>query len=169
MRSIKTIHVVSCHAEGEVGDVIVGGVNPPPGETLYDQSRFIATDNELRQFVLNEPRDADVLRTSEPATDPMQSSIVIGKLPVSAAKSEEAPSRASSVLTQAEPEPAATPVVKQAQVAAPTPTPTPAMLSVSLGALYPMPPNTCLGTIETVAAAAIEPPNSKPRRAGRPW
>mgnify|MGYP000607256894 FL=1 len=56
MRSIKTIHVVSCHAEGEVGDVIVGGVNPPPGETLYEQSRFIATDNELRQFVLNEPR-----------------------------------------------------------------------------------------------------------------
>jgi proline racemase len=56
MRSIKTVHVVSCHAEGEVGDVIVGGVNPPPGETLYDQSRFIATDNELRQFVLNEPR-----------------------------------------------------------------------------------------------------------------
>ena len=56
MRSIKTIHVVSCHAEGEVGDVIVGGVNPPPGETLYDQSRFIAADNELRQFVLNEPR-----------------------------------------------------------------------------------------------------------------
>ena len=45
MRSIKTIHVVSCHAEGEVGDVIVGGVNPPPGETLYDQSRFIANDN----------------------------------------------------------------------------------------------------------------------------
>ena len=56
MRSIKTIHVVSCHAEGEVGDVIVGGVNPPPGDTLYDQSRFIANDNELRQFVLNEPR-----------------------------------------------------------------------------------------------------------------
>ncbi|MSX98197.1 MAG: hypothetical protein F2743_08805, partial [Actinobacteria bacterium] len=56
MRSVKTIHVVSCHAEGEVGDVIVGGVNPPPGDTLYDQSRFIATDNELRQFVLNEPR-----------------------------------------------------------------------------------------------------------------
>ena len=26
MRSIKTIHVISAHAEGEVGDVIVGGV-----------------------------------------------------------------------------------------------------------------------------------------------
>lgn len=56
MRSIKTIHVVSCHAEGEVGDVIVGGVTPPPGETIWEQSRWIAEDNSLRQFVLNEPR-----------------------------------------------------------------------------------------------------------------
>ena len=31
MRSIKTVHVISAHAEGEVGDVIVGGVRPPPG------------------------------------------------------------------------------------------------------------------------------------------
>ena len=30
MRSSKVLHVVSCHAEGEVGDVIVGGVPPPP-------------------------------------------------------------------------------------------------------------------------------------------
>jgi trans-L-3-hydroxyproline dehydratase len=50
------IHVVSCHAEGEVGDVIVGGVAPPPGETLWEQSRFIARDQTLRNFVLNEPR-----------------------------------------------------------------------------------------------------------------
>ena len=56
MRSSKTIHVVSCHAEGEVGDVIVGGVAPPPGQTLWEQSRFIARDQTLRQFVLNEPR-----------------------------------------------------------------------------------------------------------------
>ncbi|MEO1656309.1 MAG: proline racemase family protein [Pseudomonadota bacterium] len=56
MRSSKLIHVVSCHAEGEVGDVIVGGVAPPPGETLWDQRRFIAQDQELRNFVLNEPR-----------------------------------------------------------------------------------------------------------------
>ena len=52
----KIIHVVSCHAEGEVGDVIVGGVAPPPGETLWEQSRFIARDKTLRNFVLNEPR-----------------------------------------------------------------------------------------------------------------
>ena len=56
MRSSKIIHVVTCHAEGEVGDVIVGGVAPPPGETLWEQSRFIAKDGALRNFVLNEPR-----------------------------------------------------------------------------------------------------------------
>src|SRR6476661_11292269 len=56
MRTSKVIHVVSCHAEGEVGDVIVGGVLPPPGATLWEQSRFIAQDEGLRNFVLNEPR-----------------------------------------------------------------------------------------------------------------
>lgn len=56
MRSSKTLHVISCHAEGEVGDVIVGGVAPPPGDTLWAQSRFIAQDRTLRNFVLNEPR-----------------------------------------------------------------------------------------------------------------
>ncbi len=47
---------MSCHAEGEVGDVIVGGVAPPPGATIWQQSRFIAEDETLRNFVLNEPR-----------------------------------------------------------------------------------------------------------------
>lgn len=56
MRSSKVIHVVSCHAEGEVGDVITGGVSPPPGDTLWEQSRWIARDESLRRFVLNEPR-----------------------------------------------------------------------------------------------------------------
>lgn len=56
MRTSKVIHIVSCHAEGEVGDVIVGGVAPPPGKTLWEQRRFIAEDKALRNFVLNEPR-----------------------------------------------------------------------------------------------------------------
>ncbi|NOD88021.1 MULTISPECIES: proline racemase family protein [unclassified Ruegeria] len=56
MRSSKTIHVISAHAEGEVGDVIVGGVAPPPGETVWAQRNFIAQDQTLRNFVLNEPR-----------------------------------------------------------------------------------------------------------------
>ena len=56
MRTIRTIHVVSCHAEGEVGDVIVGGVAPPPGATLWEQRDWIARDGTLRNFMLNEPR-----------------------------------------------------------------------------------------------------------------
>jgi proline racemase len=56
MRTTRAIHIVSCHAEGEVGDVIVGGIAPPPGDTLWEQSRFIARDQALRNFVLNEPR-----------------------------------------------------------------------------------------------------------------
>lgn len=56
MRSSKTVHVISAHAEGEVGDVIVGGVLPPPGDTIWEQSRWIAKDETLRNFVLNEPR-----------------------------------------------------------------------------------------------------------------
>lgn len=56
MRATKTIHVISAHAEGEVGDVIVGGVLPPPGDTIWDQSRWIAQDQTLRNFMLNEPR-----------------------------------------------------------------------------------------------------------------
>jgi len=56
MRSDKVIHVVSCHAAGEVGDVIVGGVAAPPGDTLWKQSRWIAEDEGLRNFLLNEPR-----------------------------------------------------------------------------------------------------------------
>lgn len=56
MRTSKIIHMVSCHAEGEVGDVIVGGVAPPPGNTLWEQRCFIEQDDQLRRFVLNEPR-----------------------------------------------------------------------------------------------------------------
>ncbi|WP_163272515.1 trans-3-hydroxy-L-proline dehydratase [Chelativorans alearense] len=56
MRTTKVIHVVSCHAEGEVGDVIVGGVAPPPGDSVWEQRKWIAEDQTLRNFVLNEPR-----------------------------------------------------------------------------------------------------------------
>jgi proline racemase len=50
------IEIIGCHAEGEVGDVIVSGVAPPPGDTIWQQSRWIAKDDRLRRFVLNEPR-----------------------------------------------------------------------------------------------------------------
>ncbi len=56
MRTTRAIQIVNCHAEGEVGDVIIGGVAPPPGASVWEQSRFIAEDGGLRAFVLNEPR-----------------------------------------------------------------------------------------------------------------
>ncbi len=56
MRSARILHIVSAHAEGEVGNVIVGGVAPPPGDTLWEQRNWIAQDDQLRNFVLNEPR-----------------------------------------------------------------------------------------------------------------
>ena len=56
MRSTKRIQVISCRAGGEVGGVIVGGVEPPPGDTIWEQRTWIAEDGALRKFVLNEPR-----------------------------------------------------------------------------------------------------------------
>lgn len=53
---MEAVKIVNCHAEGEVGDVIVAGVAPPPGETLWDQRTFLEKDETLRNFVLNEPR-----------------------------------------------------------------------------------------------------------------
>lgn len=66
------VEVVGCHAEGEVGDVIVGGVTAPPGATVWDQSRWIANDGRLRQLVGNEPRGGVFKHVNllVPATDP---------------------------------------------------------------------------------------------------
>ena len=50
------IEVVGCHAAGEIGDVIVAGVSPPEGATLWEQARWIHTDQRLRRHMLNEPR-----------------------------------------------------------------------------------------------------------------
>ena len=50
------IEVVGCHAEGEIGDVIVSGIATPPGATVWEQSRWIAQDERLRRLMLNEPR-----------------------------------------------------------------------------------------------------------------
>lgn len=50
------IEIIGCHAEGEVGEVIVSGIDPPPGATLWEQRSWIDADQRLRQHVLNEPR-----------------------------------------------------------------------------------------------------------------
>ncbi len=56
MQSTSVVQIVECHAEGEIGNVIVGGVLPPPGDSIWEQSRWIARDQTLRNFLLNEPR-----------------------------------------------------------------------------------------------------------------
>lgn len=65
MRSLRTISVVGCHAEGEVGDVIVGGVLDVPGKTMYEKLEYFQTHkDDLRHLVLNEPRGRASMNTN---------------------------------------------------------------------------------------------------------
>jgi proline racemase len=57
MRTQRAIQVVGCHAEGEQGDVIVGGVLPPPGATMYEKMRNMeAHFDDVRRLLICEPR-----------------------------------------------------------------------------------------------------------------
>ena len=57
MQTSKVIHIVGCHAEGEVGDVIVGGVLPPPGNSMFERMTAMQRDqDDLRRLLLCEPR-----------------------------------------------------------------------------------------------------------------
>ena len=51
------ITVVGCHAGGEIGNVIVGGVLPPRGATVFEQMQTLQRDQDwLRRMLLREPR-----------------------------------------------------------------------------------------------------------------
>jgi trans-L-3-hydroxyproline dehydratase len=53
----RIIFVVGCHAEGEVGDVITGGVLPPAGATMLEKRNTFARDHDdIRQLLIQEPR-----------------------------------------------------------------------------------------------------------------
>jgi len=57
MRWAKTVTVVGAHAEGEIGRVIVGGVLPPPGKTMFERMKHLETQgDDLRQMLLFDPR-----------------------------------------------------------------------------------------------------------------
>ncbi|KAJ6119550.1 hypothetical protein N7523_003830 [Penicillium sp. IBT 18751x] len=61
----RSITVVGCHSEGEVGDVITGGVLDVPGKTMYDKLVHISTKmDNIRQFLLNEPRGRASMNTN---------------------------------------------------------------------------------------------------------
>ena len=52
----RTITVVGCHAGGEVGNVVVAGVDPPAGATVRERMESLRADDRLRRFLLREPR-----------------------------------------------------------------------------------------------------------------
>ena len=57
MRSRRVITVVGCHAGGEVGNVVVGGVLPPKGATVFEQMQTLRDEGDsLRRMLLREPR-----------------------------------------------------------------------------------------------------------------
>jgi proline racemase len=65
VQTARSVTVIGCHAEGEVGRVITGGVLPPPGETLFDQREYLRTqDDGLRKFLLYEPRGGAFVHTN---------------------------------------------------------------------------------------------------------
>jgi proline racemase len=72
MRERRTITVVGCHAGGEVGNVVVDGVPPPPGATVFDQMQALRADDSLRRFLLREPRGSVAVHANllVPATLP---------------------------------------------------------------------------------------------------
>jgi proline racemase len=57
MRARRMITVVGCHAGGEVGNVVVGGVLPPAGATVFEQMETLRDEGDwLRRMLLREPR-----------------------------------------------------------------------------------------------------------------
>jgi proline racemase len=53
----QIIAVVGCHAEGEQGDVITGGVLPPPGDTMMAKKLAFERDHDdIRRMLICEPR-----------------------------------------------------------------------------------------------------------------
>ncbi|MBA3243607.1 MAG: proline racemase family protein, partial [Actinobacteria bacterium] len=57
MRTRRMLTVVGCHAGGEIGNVVVGGVLPPAGATVFEQMQTLQREGDwLRRLLLREPR-----------------------------------------------------------------------------------------------------------------
>ena len=73
MRSRRMITVVGCHAGGEIGNVVVGGVLPPRGATVFEQMQTLQREGDwLRRMLLREPRGSVAAHANllVPATRP---------------------------------------------------------------------------------------------------
>lgn len=59
MKFSRMLNVVDCHAEGESGKVVVGGVGNVPGATMFDKRVYLEEHrDQLRELLLLEPRGA---------------------------------------------------------------------------------------------------------------
>ncbi|WP_213779351.1 proline racemase family protein [Caballeronia sp. dw_276] len=73
MRWSKVLNVVNCHAEGEVGNVVTGGVFDVPGATMFEKMMYLEESrDDLRKLCLFEPRGSanQSVNFILPATDP---------------------------------------------------------------------------------------------------
>src|SRR5579884_4549552 len=72
MAARRSITVIGCHAGGEVGNVVVAGVEPPPGATVLEQMEALRANDRLRRFLLREPRGSVATHANliVPATRP---------------------------------------------------------------------------------------------------
>jgi proline racemase len=73
VRARRVITVVGCHAGGEVGNVVVGGVLPPRGGTVFEQMQTLQREGDwLRRLLLREPRGSVAFHANlvVPATRP---------------------------------------------------------------------------------------------------
>ncbi|WP_250494430.1 proline racemase family protein [Caballeronia sp. GAWG1-1] len=73
MRWSRTLTVVNCHAEGEVGNVVTGGVFDVPGATMFDKMMHLEeVRDDLRRICIFEPRGSanQSVNFLLPSTDP---------------------------------------------------------------------------------------------------
>ena len=73
MRFSRMVTVVGAHAAGELNEVITGGVRDVPGRSMFEKMQFLeAKGDDLRQFLLNEPRGRvnQCVNLVLPPTDP---------------------------------------------------------------------------------------------------
>lgn len=78
MNPKRIVTVVGCHAEGEVGDVITGGVLPPAGSTMMERKISMERDHDhIRKMLICEPRGS-VARHVNLLTPPLREDCVAG-------------------------------------------------------------------------------------------
>ncbi len=73
MRWSRTFTVIGMHAEGEVGDVMVGGIVDVPGQTMFEKMKYLELEeDEIRQMLIFEPRGSPCTAVNVllPPTDP---------------------------------------------------------------------------------------------------